>query len=223
VADRLESCCSCGEHTGRAGASEDSIYAGDAGPFCETCWNDIMTWVETDRDVELVCEQNRAKELDAEIERLREHLGRLLEILDQADWSESVDGQHARWVDAAKAAGVMDLLDTNAVVRIPPNVRVCPYCGGTLSASFTAWTQEDDGSWSAEEIDLECDTMPDLAEDNPSSLEAWDEWHARHSYMPYVYWLPVTVAVLRWINRRYRFRVAAQAAGGEDERQTART
>jgi len=38
----IETCCKCGEATGRAGKGEDSIYCDecDAGPFCMDCIND---------------------------------------------------------------------------------------------------------------------------------------------------------------------------------------
>ena len=36
-----EHCCECDERTGRAGASDDSLYLGSIGPFCEDCVN---TW-----------------------------------------------------------------------------------------------------------------------------------------------------------------------------------
>ena len=37
----LEYCEECDEPTGRAGRLDDSLYVGDAGPFCEGCF-DIM-------------------------------------------------------------------------------------------------------------------------------------------------------------------------------------
>lgn len=36
-----ELCCECEEPTGRAGRSEDSLYADDLGPYCEGCWGDV--------------------------------------------------------------------------------------------------------------------------------------------------------------------------------------
>lgn len=36
-----EHCCECDAETGRAGRFEDSLYAGDKGPYCEECWEDI--------------------------------------------------------------------------------------------------------------------------------------------------------------------------------------
>jgi hypothetical protein len=35
-----EHCIECEEHTGRAGASEDSLFHGYSGPFCEDCFDD---------------------------------------------------------------------------------------------------------------------------------------------------------------------------------------
>lgn len=37
----VERCFICQEPTGKAGASEDSIYSdsGDLGPFCQSCWD----------------------------------------------------------------------------------------------------------------------------------------------------------------------------------------
>jgi len=42
VSDRpLEYCCECDAPTDHAGAGEDSLYAGDRGPFCDECWSDL--------------------------------------------------------------------------------------------------------------------------------------------------------------------------------------
>lgn len=35
---KVEYCITCDEPTGRAGAGEDSMYLGDNGPYCETCF-----------------------------------------------------------------------------------------------------------------------------------------------------------------------------------------
>ena len=37
----LEHCCACDRPTGRAGRGEDSLYAGDFGPYCEDCWCEV--------------------------------------------------------------------------------------------------------------------------------------------------------------------------------------
>ena len=37
----FELCCECDGETGRAGAGEDSLYAGDKDPYCAPCWYDL--------------------------------------------------------------------------------------------------------------------------------------------------------------------------------------
>ena len=37
-----EYCCECGSPTGKAGASEDSMYIEDEGPFCEECYDNAL-------------------------------------------------------------------------------------------------------------------------------------------------------------------------------------
>lgn len=41
MSSELELCIRCDEPTGRAGRSEDSLYAGEVGPFCEDCWGEV--------------------------------------------------------------------------------------------------------------------------------------------------------------------------------------
>ena len=40
-AEADEHCCACDQPTGRAGRGEDSLYAGDFGPYCEDCWCEV--------------------------------------------------------------------------------------------------------------------------------------------------------------------------------------
>ena len=62
----LETCTTCGDETGRAGAGDDSLYLEDGtGPYCERCF-------------EIRC-------LRAEVEELREKLSRLLRLGDDAE------------------------------------------------------------------------------------------------------------------------------------------
>ena len=77
----LEICTNCGEPTGRAGRHEDSLYAGDFGPYCDECW----TEVPNDLAEELIKKQRIVAAKDAEIARLWEYLletsGRLRQIV----------------------------------------------------------------------------------------------------------------------------------------------
>jgi hypothetical protein len=77
----------------------------------------------------------------------------------------------------------------NAHIDIPPDVALCPYCGGKLIAYVNGWEEPDEGDiWDVIEIDLQCE-HEDI--DNPND----------HTYMPYVYWLPVEKRIIAWLNR----------------------
>jgi hypothetical protein len=95
-----------------------------------------------------------------------------------------------------------ELLSRESVIDIPAGVRLCPYCGAKLRASFDWWTQQDDGSWMAESVDVSCVEEPDIDEDD------WEDFWGNHSQMPYVYWMPAQTAVLEWVNKTYRFEVS---------------
>ena len=93
------------------------------------------------------------------------------------------------------------LIDSDALIAIPPEIAVCPYCDTKLTAHSEAWTQEDDDSWIATDVQVDCETEPDM------ESEEWEEWMKWHSDMPYVYMLPVVQTVTKWINSKYRFRL----------------
>ena len=95
----------------------------------------------------------------------------------------------------------LQLLEPEAELDIPADVAVCPYCNALLVATFRAWEQNDDGTWRASEITCDCVDEPDLEDDE----DGWTAFIDRHSYMPYVYQLPVDTKVLKWVNARYRF------------------
>ena len=78
--------------------------------------------------------------------------------------------------------------------------KACPYCGGDITAQADSWEQQDDGSWMADHFDIQCQTMPDM--DNE---EEWNEWWANHNDMPYENWLPLVNSVERFIEKKYRF------------------
>ena len=62
----LEICTNCGEPTGRAGRHEDSLYAGDFGPYCDECWEEVPN----DLAEGLLAKQREIAAKDAEIARL---------------------------------------------------------------------------------------------------------------------------------------------------------
>ena len=93
----------------------------------------------------------------------------------------------------------LQLLPTDAVIDVPADVAVCPYCQAPLSITFTAWEQQEDGSWAADELSCDCTTEPDI------DTAEWPAWMKQHTYMPYVYMLPVHIKVRAWVYTRYRF------------------
>ena len=84
----FEHCCECDAHTGRAGRSEDSLYAGDRGPYCESCWDEMPDKLAEECD-----------DKDAEIARLRR---RLSEVESQHNFCHVIAGCTS---DSCKASG----------------------------------------------------------------------------------------------------------------------
>jgi hypothetical protein len=102
-----------------------------------------------------------------------------------------------------------EMLECDAVIRLSrktaptlgKNFRRCPYCAGRIAIHFEAWVKQDDGTWTADMAKADC-----LREPSERSRK-YDDWIKQHTYMPYVYWLPLEIALTRWVNGRYRFRV----------------
>lgn len=99
---------------------------------------------------------------------------------------------------------------SNFVFTVPSEVAVCPYCGDRLMAQCEQWGQDDDGTWVADGLHLDCVSEPDLDDDDEASLEKWNDWLDQHTYMPYVYWLPVDLKVTAWVNKHFRFKMDHQ-------------
>ena len=99
--------------------------------------------------------------------------------------------------------GGVDILDPHSTLAIPQQVATCAYGDTPLTASFEASTQEDDGTWTATPLMLDCKTEPAMESD---AWEAWRRWHAE---MPDVYLLPVSERVKQWIKSKYRFDLEA--------------
>lgn len=103
------------------------------------------------------------------------------------------DGQHHKHMER-------ELRDSSEPIAIPPEVAICPYCKTKLTVHITGGVMEDDGTWSVDCIQIDCESEPDI--DSPE----WQDWIVEHTDMPYVYMLPVDVKIQRWINERYRFK-----------------
>lgn len=78
MSDGLERCSICWGEIGRAGAGEDSIYFGGAGPFCEECSEDVRRDVLEDAGV--VAERDKLK---AELEQMTAERDALLDKVSQ--------------------------------------------------------------------------------------------------------------------------------------------
>jgi hypothetical protein len=80
--------------------------------------------------------------------------------------------------------------------------KLCPYCGADLVYVATGWTKHPAKNfWKAEGLESRCLQMPD-----EMMSEEWDEWMNQHSYMTYVYQLPVDNKVEKYINAKFRFK-----------------
>lgn len=99
------------------------------------------------------------------------------------------------------------LVAYDAVFRVHER---CPYCGSGLFAWSEGWTKRDDHTWEADgTLMVDCDSAPDL--DSP----AFDEWVSTHSYMPYVYMLPIAIRITAWVNKRFDFDMDTRRREGE--------
>lgn len=97
----------------------------------------------------------------------------------------------------------------NYIFKIHASIAVCPYCGGALTVQSEEWVQLDDGTFALEEglAHADCMNEPDIDENTDVGRKAWRAWNSQHSYMPYVYQLPVDIKCTQWINENYRFAV----------------
>lgn len=130
--------------------------------------------------------------IDTDLEQGTRHYrtraGQLLTTLDQV-------------VRAALDRDLLITVPADTTFYVPPSFARCPYCDGRLYAGFRGWSQEPDGTWIGDEVELDCENEPDMEEDE----EKWEAWLESHSEMPYVYWLPVCERVKQWVNSQYRF------------------
>lgn len=83
------------------------------------------------------------------------------------------------------------IIKSDEIINIPSEVAICPYCDGKLACSANSWIQEKDGTWLADELDLDCEN--EMLNDDI------------HNDMPYIYWLPVAEKVKAWVNKTYEF------------------
>lgn len=76
----------------------------------------------------------------------------------------------------------------------------CPYCGGKITAQCEGWVEEDDGTWSADMIHMDCSSEPDIDSDE------WDQWCADHGDGDYCdAWHRLSERILAVMRRKFRF------------------
>lgn len=94
------------------------------------------------------------------------------------------------------------ILKSTDIIDIPASVATCPYCGGKLHAWLESWTEDENSedlcTISDEGCHLDCQKIDEVE---------IDEYIDTHTYMPYVYWLPVENVVSKWIAKHYRWRL----------------
>lgn len=106
---------------------------------------------------------------------------------------------------AGQDGGIMEIVKSDTPIDVPPEIATCPYCGGKLYVQCEAWTQEDDGSWTAQDIVVDCETEPD-----DLGSKEYRDWVKSHSEMPYVYQMPVEEGIREWLNSTYRFDLSTE-------------
>ena len=74
----------------------------------------------------------------------------------------------------------------------------CPYCGGKLSFSINGCELDEATGWFATDIDINCDTEPDI--DGPD----WEGWWADHSYDNCEKWHTLHERVVASLKRAHR-------------------
>jgi hypothetical protein len=115
-------------------------------------------------------------------------------------------------------------LDNFPGIEVPLEVVRCPKCDAKLIISeIDAWSRGDDGRIIPEHFGLDCETEPDLDEDE----DAWAEFFGWHYSMPYVDWLPLDPVIKAWLVENFDFveskreleklaRWTASVKGGEE-------
>lgn len=93
------------------------------------------------------------------------------------------------------------LIGSGSLIQIPKKLAVCPYCGGQLEVSIEGCTLQEDGKWTADMLQVDCEAEPNM------DSQEWRGWVKQHSEMPYVYMLPVEEKIKAWLNRHFFFDV----------------
>lgn len=99
----------------------------------------------------------------------------------------------------ARTHGLLIVLPMDAVIPVASAIAVCPICAAALVITLEACELDDNDTWQASEIHVECTTEPDMED------AAWEPWQLWHYAMPYVDWLPLEQTLLAWLRCTHRF------------------
>lgn len=95
------------------------------------------------------------------------------------------------------------IISNESEITLPDKFN-CPICGDKIYISeVSAWEQEDDGTWTAETVKIDCVTSPDYG--TSEDEDEMDSFLRSHWSMPYVDWLPLEKVVTAWVNKRFRW------------------
>jgi len=78
---------------------------------------------------------------------------------------------------------------------------LCPYCNSDIVVKAEGWTQDDNGFWFADTLDVNCISEPDI--DHPD----YEDFINSHTYQPYEYWHPIVEKIKSFLYKNYRFTV----------------
>ena len=93
-----------------------------------------------------------------------------------------------------------EIVSPDSVLLIDESIAVCPYCGKRLYVQFEEWEDLENGYWQVSDCGavIDCESEPGI------EGEEYDYWLRQHTYMPYVYMLPIHRRVTEWLQEKYR-------------------
>jgi len=81
----------------------------------------------------------------------------------------------------------------------------CPYCRGEITCTANAWEKDEDGSYFATDLDIDCSNEP------PLESKRWNEWNREHGQADCNdAWHNLHDAMIRGMKRRFRFNMDDQ-------------
>lgn len=89
-------------------------------------------------------------------------------------------------------------------IKVPARVAVCPSCETLLTIYPDGWSHMEDGTIKCDSFTLSCETSTDL--DEPAdTIAAFESLHFNQFNQPYIYLMPTTDRIEKWLLNTYRF------------------